>query len=618
MFAAILARKGGKPPREIVRSDALIDALAPYTPPDAAGGWDDDRALIAQALHHNTPTSLLERTPEICRETGRIIACWVRLDNRPELCAQLRLSDHTSLSDPQIILAAYRKWGTDCVDRLEGDFSFIIHDPATNESFCARDAIGVKPLFYTSTNSHFVVSTSIAAIKNIEGTSRKPNLDWIALFASGFSLAEEETAYEGVLRILPGHHLTIRNGEPEEPQRYHEFDLEAPHSTTRDAAWVERYREGFNNAVDVRTRSEFLIGAENSGGLDSASILGRLVKVFPHDLDRLYTYSMVVHQREIDLLDELSAALGPFCNQRDITPEILRIDESVDRAIKAIGHPPEHGQPLLSAGFFASAQGLGVRSVLSGFGGDEIVTSYAKHLIDELHHRREWRAVFAEIEGSPMRRSARFLRRLIEGPHDPNSGLRSQLSAKLAASFVSSEYFEDSGLKKRIETWMLPDVEEGKLNKIAALSPGFRYGRTGRLESSALFAATYGMDYRFPLYDRRLIQMFLGTPSIEKRQGQMGRLLHRNAVADTIPASIAWQPTKDMGPFLGAELRSESYPKIHFDDLPQELQTLFVREDFDATQTLIDNPVNPMDPLVMRSRHVMWHVRQLCLWLREN
>lgn len=618
MFAAILARHGGEQPREIVRGKALIAALAPFAPPDAAGEWSDDKALIVHALHHNTPSSLDEGTPQVCRETGRVIASWVRLDNRAELCGRLGLRDHGGLTDAQIILAAHRKWGPDCARMLEGDFSFMIYDPARQEAFCARDPIGVKPLFYTVTDSHFVAATSIAAIRAVKGAASAPDDEWIALFAAGFSLAEGKTAYRGIARLQPGHHLSIGRGQPEDPRQYHRFSLDAPHAVRRDPAWVERYREAFDRAVEVRTRSRFLIGAENSGGLDSASILGRLVEVLPHDRDDLHTFSLVGHQRELDLLDELATALGLAPSHREVRPENLRIDDSVQRAITVIGHPPDHGQPLLSAGFFAQAQTLGIRTMLSGFGGDEIVTGYAKHLVDELQRRREWRAVYAEIEGSPLRRPMRFARRVLRGPHDPNDGSRKQLAAKLSAAFLSREFLEDSGLKQRIERWMIPDAGDCTLNRISVLSPSFRYGRTGRLEASALFSASYGIEYRFPLLDRRLIQQFIDTPSIEKRRGSMGRYLHRRAIAGRIPDSIAWQPTKDMGPPLGGEFRFASWPVLRFGDLPAPLRDIFDREAFEATQGLAADREAPMDPAVMRARHLLWHTRQLCLWLGQQ
>ena len=618
MFAAIIARTPEELPREYACPDALTGALAPFSAPDSVGSWQDDHALIVHALHHNTPSSLHEATPEFCRETGLIIASWVRLDNRAALCEELGLRERDELSDPQIILAAYRRWSRDCAARLEGDFSFVIHDPESRETYCARDSIGTRPFYYLSTDRHFIAATSIAAIKAIPRLRLTPSLEWIALFASGFMFADGETAYEDVCKLRPGHDLLVAPGKPIHPRQYFEFDLEAPHAVKRDTRWVERYREAFDHAVDVRARSSYLIASDNSAGLDSASIIARLVEVLPHDRSDFHTFALIGHQRELDLLEELSAMCGIEHVHSDVRPEMLRIDEAVIRAHTAIGHPPEHGQSVLSADFFEQAESLGIRTMMSGFGGDEVVTGYAKYLVDELHSRGEWRAMLGEIEGSPLRRLASFARRLARGPQHPDEPMLKLMETKLAVSCLSEEFLEDTGLRDRIEAWMLPERGELTLNTIAAFDPGFRHSRASRLEASALFAATYGIEYRYPLFDRQLIQQFLHTPSIEKGRGSMGRYLHRRAIAGRIPDSIAWQRSKDMGPPLDGEFRFDAHAEIAFDDMPHQLRDMIDREAFDAGQDLLIAAEDPMQPDVMRARYFTWQIRQLVLWLEST
>lgn len=618
MFAAILARNGACPPQHLVQSHELIDALAPFTKPDRAGERGDGSALIIQAIHFNTLPSMGEATPEVCKETGRIIASWVRLDNRTQLCEHLNLRDCDQLSDPQIILAAHRRWGTDCAAKLRGDFSFMIVNPERREAYCARDPAGVKPFYYMAGRSHFIAASSLAAIKAACGGDLTPDPKWMALFASGFTFADSETAYSEIAKLRPGHHFTVTEGVGEEPTPFATLDLSAPHSTARDIRWVERYSEAFNHAVDVRAMSQFPIGAENSGGLDSASIIAQAVKTLPDASTHLHTFAQINHEREEMLLDELAAMIGLQNDHREIRPEMLGIDDAVARAITVIGHPPEHGQPLLHAAFYEAAQGAGVRTILSGFGGDEIVTGYAKHLKDEFHEKREWRALFGEIEGSPPRRVMRFMRRLAEGPNDPGQIFDDQLAAKLEASCLSREFLEDSGLKKRIEKWMRPQISETTLNEIAVKAPGFRYGRSARLEASAIFASSYGMEYRFPLFDWHLIQFFLHVPSIEKARGSLGRYLHRRAVSGTIPDRIAWQPNKDMGPPMEGQFRFASYPPLGFGDLPGPLQNILDKGAFNAAQARIINPASPLDHTVMRARYLLWHIRQIACWLHSG
>lgn len=109
MFAAIFTRATRTPPQGFAKGEELLAALFPFTPPDVSGVWQGERALIAHGVIHNTPESMHERAPETCPDTGRVIASWVRLDNREALCAQLKLEPRDDLTDPQIILAAHRQ-----------------------------------------------------------------------------------------------------------------------------------------------------------------------------------------------------------------------------------------------------------------------------------------------------------------------------------------------------------------------------------------------------------------------------------------------------------------------------------------------------------------------------
>ena len=87
----------------------------------------------------------------------------VRLDNRDELLAALGLADR-SMSDAALVLAAYRRWATDCPSRLLGDFAFALWDAHRRALFCARDHFGVKPFCYSAGTDRFVFASEIKAL----------------------------------------------------------------------------------------------------------------------------------------------------------------------------------------------------------------------------------------------------------------------------------------------------------------------------------------------------------------------------------------------------------------------------------------------------------------------
>ncbi len=615
MFAAIIVRAGGASPRDYASGEALLAALMPFTPADVSGIWQGERAIIVQAIWHNTPESLHERAPEICPDTGRVIASWLRIDNRDALCAALGLVCSAALTDPQIVLAAHRQWGTDCAARLEGDFSFVIYDPTSHETYCARDAIGARPLCYHLTDSHFIVATSVAVLRGIDRLKLTPSLRWSVQFALLRNFDRENAAYEGVKKLLAAHDMLVGPAGEAVTREYHRFDLAAPHAVKRDPIWVERYREAFERAVAVRARSAFLVGAESSAGLDSSSVLAQLAEVLPHSRDDLHCFGMALSDQEPEML-LLTSAMSDVRHTHILTrPEQLHIDAAFHRALTALGHPPEHWQMLAHPSFFEMGQSLGIRTLMSGYGGDEVVTSFADGLSVELHARGEYRALFAEMHGPLPMRIARFARQLWRGPADLDALLGGIVSNPVTMPCIRRDAMEQTGLADDFARWSNPKVGAMTVNKFADAWSGFRYARTARLESAAIFAATYGIDYRWPLLDRRLIAQYFATPSIEKRARDMGRYLHRRAVQGRVPGRIVWQKTKDMGGFIGGSFAASPPARIEFADLPPLLQSMIDDAAFAGLQDALFSDQSMASHDQNRRIVFLWQIRQLMAWL---
>ncbi|OYX17054.1 MAG: hypothetical protein B7Z07_01200 [Sphingomonadales bacterium 32-67-7] len=616
MFAAIMIRGSRDSPQDHASGEDLLGALTPYAPADVSGIWQNDRALIAQARHHNTPESLHEKAPEVCRETGRVIASWVRLDNRTALCAALGLEPRPGLTDPQIIPAAPRQWGADCAARLEGDFSFVIYDPVRDEAYCARDAIGAKPFYYFVTESLLVAATSVAAIRAVKGLNLTPDLQWTALFAVRINLADRQSAYTEVKKLPAAHDLMVRVEGAPAPREYFQFDLVASHATEREQKWVDAYRAAFDDAVDARARTAFLIGAESSAGLDSSSVVATLVDRLPHARDDFHCFGMAMFEDEPELLLATAAMHDIRHTHILLRPRIAPTGDSFTRALKAIGHPPEHEQMLQVQPFLEQCRSLGIRSLLSGYGGDEVVTSFARTLTTELWHRHAYGAVFDELPGSPVRRLAEFGKLLLKGPPDPRATRDHGMTQLLEQGCLNQEFLRDSGLLEQVQRWLTPEHPDNTLNVLAASGAGFRHGRAARLESEANYAATFGIEYRYPMFDRALIQQFFATPSIEKRRRDMGRYLHRRAMQGRLPDRILWQKTKWMGQKLNGSTNLEPHQPVRFEELPSILQLILDRSFFEQAQKAqIDAPDEATQSAVRRALF-FFHIRQIAEWAR--
>jgi len=558
MFAGIILRDSRADPRDIASADTLLAVLTPYGQADVTGSWQGDGALLVQALTWNTAESRHEAVPEICATTGRVIVSWARLDNRNDLCAMLGLELRETLTDPQIILAAHRAWGEACSDRLEGAFSFLIHDPERHTAFCARDALGAKPFFYHASREMFVFASTAAIYPVVRNFDASPSREWMARFLIGESSHPAKTAYSQVSKLPPGHSITLGREGPVKPVRYFGFTDTAPKVWQRDARQVEAYREAFRNAVEACLRSAWRIGAENSGGLDSATIIGHAVGTLKGGGADLPCFSVCHMEHESSHILDLARHCGVKDNYVLTRPAYLPSQGENERAIRVLGYPPEHNHALFHVPFFEQCEAAGIRTLLSGFGGDEMVTSQAEFLYREMFLAGRYAQLLNELPGNFAMRTARLAamfdkhwRGTMENP--PHSPTR-----RLARSILRRDVIEDYGLtghsRANRDAWR----DARTLNEHLLARPAFRSFLVGRLEGCSLMAASYGIDYRWPMLDRRLIARYLATPSIEKRHRRWGRYLHRRACIGTVPDKILWKETKALGgiPHLGRDRRT--------------------------------------------------------------
>lgn len=191
-----------------------------------------------------------------------------RLDGREELIRKLAVKD--SLTDDELILAAYEAWGEACVKHLLGDFAFAIWDERKQRLFCARDHFGVKPFFFTHTADSFNFSSVLNELRpTVSDTLNEIAIGDYLLF--GVNQDQSTTTFKHIQRLAPGHTLTVTNNNVK-INRYWTPSLPENEVRFRDnASYVERFRELLERAVSDRLRTD-RVAISMSGGLDSPSL----------------------------------------------------------------------------------------------------------------------------------------------------------------------------------------------------------------------------------------------------------------------------------------------------------------------------------------------------------
>jgi len=206
-IVGIYNRDGAPIERALLHS--LVDFLA-YRGPEARETWIETSIGLGHTMLRTTKESFSERQPAGFEDRYWITAD-ARLDGRAELLADLDLSGSDigpSVPDSDLILRAYAKWGTACVEHLRGDFSFAIWDSRNKQLFCARDQFGIKPFYYASVGSVVIFSNTLNCIRRHPAVSARLNDLAIADFLL-FDMIREQaaTSFADIQRLPPAHTL---------------------------------------------------------------------------------------------------------------------------------------------------------------------------------------------------------------------------------------------------------------------------------------------------------------------------------------------------------------------------------------------------------------------------
>ena len=450
-----------------------------------------------------------------------------------------------------LLLEGWRRWGTGLASELIGDYALTLHDDNQRLIYLVRNPLGVKPLYYRIDKGKLAYAFSIPELNKRCTFPLTKNMDWVASYLLGLSFSTTDTAYKEIKKVPPGHWLSCNAEGQIKVQRYHVWRDDAPFATKRDKKWVEAYRDVLEEAIRCRMDPDAPMGTENSGGIDSATITAYLAHFLGEPGNRLYSFGFALCEQEPAFILETSQA-KKIRHNYIITDAYAadNIDSSLVRGLSAIGYPEEHGNATSHMPFYQECQKRGIRTLHSGFGGDEVVTNHGRHLRWELLDRHQYGALWEILPGDPVCRSLRLLKAATLGRKKPahNPSFLNAWNQRWPYQLLKPEVVQRLDLYEKYMETAIYDAPYRRTNDFILQHHLKRMRLSARLENCTLVAAAYGVDYRWPFWDVRLIQQYLSTPSIEKVGPKgIGRYLHRRAIDGVVPKRVAWKPSKDMG-----------------------------------------------------------------------
>ena len=194
-------------------TDRLTKTLA-HRGPDGSGRYDHAVGSGDVHLGHRrlSIVDLTETGAQPMVLDGLALSYNGELYNAPELRAELSAAGvrFRGTSDTEVLLQAWRRWGTDCLPKLRGMFAFALFEEGTGELFLVRDQLGIKPLFFVQRAGGVVFASELKALAGELGGSLQ--VDNGALIASllYYWVPDSRCAYQGAEKLPPGTWLRCR------------------------------------------------------------------------------------------------------------------------------------------------------------------------------------------------------------------------------------------------------------------------------------------------------------------------------------------------------------------------------------------------------------------------
>jgi len=542
---------------------AMMHKLAIYQA-DYVGAWHKGPVFLGCRVQRITPQSLREALPYHDEASGLTITADAIIDNRAEIFGKLgiRHCDRDDLPDSQLILQAYRKWGTDCVDHLLGDFAFVIWNEKRQDLFCAVDPTGTRTLYYYSSGGLFSFSTLIKPLFVLPEIHREYDETWIADFLAmpclKHQLDPELTLYRNIYLLPAGHRLTVGIGGLKK-EVYWEVRRQPELKLRSDAEYEEAFREVLGEAVRCRLRRIHSIGVMMSGGLDSTSVACMAARELVETGQRLQAFSSVPMHGYRDWLpphamaDESAfiEAVREHAGNIDVTycrSEGRHSLSDTGRLLAILEQPYKLVENLFWLdGIMGAAREGNIGVVLNGNAGNMTISwgfvlPYLLSLFRSGHWGRwlleSWD--LAKSHPRPLRDLLGLLRMTLPMPkslyHLRNRDRYKELQDDAP---INPDFARHNSVQKRFRRYGYDPVYVTQLDSFTIRRNHFRsrdFSHLGVLTTKLSLA--YGVAMRDPTMDKRVIEFCLSVPETQYIRGDRDRFLIRRAMAGLLPDKV--------------------------------------------------------------------------------
>ncbi len=513
-------------------------------------GPDDTGVFFHEdiSLGHNRlsilDTSYAGHQPMKSHDGGVAISYNGEIYNFQELRRELFGHDFKTQCDTEVILAAYEKWGKECVKKFDGIFAFAIWDSEKQVLLLARDPLGVKPLYYYWDGKKLIFSSEIKAILE-HGISRALDREAFAYYMRVLYVPEPLTMFRSVRKLPKGHLGVLKDGiftvESFVGDRRKPEKIREPYSRR-----MEIVRNTVAKSVSLQLVSDRPLGVYLSGGIDSSIVLDCMSR----ERGNIDTFSVGFNLESSEEAEKFNADFnlarrtakhyGTRHHEVQVSPgEIVPLFKE---AVRHMDEPVSNATliPMLKLSRYTKGEGVDV--VLTGDGGDELFGGYERYRLSllasayqstipeffrKLLSRANERLLKLNTD-SGVERFALFhfqkeplLRRIVT-PEYLQNGKTEEFFEKTFFNEDTGESFEEIFMRTDRASW-LPDESLVRIDKMSMAS---------------------ALEARVPLLGRNVVELSERLPRKDKVDLFRTKKILKDAFRGRIPDFLLDQPKR--------------------------------------------------------------------------
>lgn len=557
--------------------DRMSRALAVYGP-DRAGVWDGGNVAVACRLARLLPEDRYDRQPVVSDDGRFVLVADVRLDNRGELADLLGLPTERAagMADSDILLGAWIAWGKNGIARLYGDFAFAVWDNNENRLTLVRDFPGGRPFFYHQGDGWIAFASMAKGLHALPDVPYAIDKGTLSRHLALLPMRGSGSFFSGIHRVEPGQIVEITNDGRVTGETWYRPPAALP-DLADPQPYIDQVRATFDLAVADRLRSTGPITSTLSGGLDSSLVTATAARRLGQTGRRLTAFTHVpLPGAQVEEGPNRTADEGPLARRlvRDhpnidhvlVTAEDRRIGDTLDQRFHFSEMPALNlcNEVWMTEIARLAAGGRRGAVILTAVLGNMTVSDEGLEGLNSLLYGGRplaWlRIAFQMVRARSMSLMSLLylsLKPKLSGWQDRSLGRLTGRPRRNLRDFtllhpdqLTATQPNGSSLMTEASN-IFRDLARGRTERVLSL--------LWQQELVALankgMLAQYGVDYRDPMGDRRLIDLCLSLPHALYLWGGVRKGLYWFAFADRIPAEILSNKRKglqgaDWGPRL--------------------------------------------------------------------